>query len=312
MDKFICKVNGFEFPTLAEFNQHLRNLKIKQEAYYQQYEPRHDKLTGQLIPFKNRDQYFTSDFINKDNMQTWFRKNPKEAKPYVLELIVQRTERKNLKYIPTEVELRSTMMPSMHSIIDMFGGYNKVCECYGLIPRFKNEDKLPQVSLSKDSTIIVDTREQNPFKFPNHKTEYKKINCGDYSLGGKLDKGIYIERKSLNDFAGTLSGGLERFEREIERAKELGHYIIMVVENDISSSMIFNFLPNMKYCKSTPGHIFHNLRLLLEKHNNFQVVFCKNREFAAKCVLRIFALGDLAKQTDLQYRLEKGDFNNVD
>lgn len=309
---FICKVDNSEFATLADFNSHLRSLKIKQEAYYQQYEPRKDKLTGALLPFKNREQYFESDFINKENMKLWFDRNPKQAKEYALELMVKRIERKNLTLVPTEVELRSTMMPSMHYYVKMFGGYNKVCECYGLKPRFTNEAALPLVNLPKNVGIIIDTREQNPFRFPDYKTEHKKVECGDYALAEAFDKNIYIERKSLNDFVGTMSGGYERFGRELDRAKSLNHYVVMVVENDLATAMSFNFLPSMQFSQSTPSHIFHNLRCLLEKYDNFQVIFLKDRALAAKCALRILALGNLAKQTDLQYRLEVGDFKNVD
>ena len=46
----------------------------------------------------------------------------------------------------------------------------------------------------------------------------------------KGDKGFSIERKSLNDFLGTISTGWERFQREIYRAKDAGYNMPIIVE----------------------------------------------------------------------------------
>lgn len=65
--------------------------------------------------------------------------------------------------------------------------------------------------------IIIDTREQSPWSFPDHLAECKRgtIKTGDYCL--KNDSKFAIERKSLDDFLGTISTGWNRFLREIGR-----------------------------------------------------------------------------------------------
>ena len=65
--------------------------------------------------------------------------------------------------------------------------------------------------------IVVDTRENTPWAFPAHLATVRrgKLDAGDYALAGDLN--FAIERKSLNDFIGTISTGWERFQNEIER-----------------------------------------------------------------------------------------------
>lgn len=78
--------------------------------------------------------------------------------------------------------------------------------------------------------IVIDTREQTPLHFPPQycETEIGTLRTGDYAL--KDDPGFAVERKSLDDFLGTISSGWERFQREIYRAKESGFTLPIVVE----------------------------------------------------------------------------------
>jgi hypothetical protein len=69
-------------------------------------------------------------------------------------------------------------------------------------------------------SIIIDNREQQPWHFGEHaKVKRGTLSVGDYALEG--DHGFAVERKSLNDFVGTVSSGWRRFRGEIERAREL-------------------------------------------------------------------------------------------
>jgi ERCC4-type nuclease len=63
--------------------------------------------------------------------------------------------------------------------------------------------------------IIVDTREQTPWRFSQEATVQRaKLDAGDYSLGGFTDR-VAIERKSLADAVQTFcSSERERFEDE--------------------------------------------------------------------------------------------------
>lgn len=85
-------------------------------------------------------------------------------------------------------------------------------------------------------TIIVDTREQLPYRFDDVRvdrrksfiwTQTKTLSTGDYSIAGFEDK-ICVERKSLVDLYGTLGSGRDRFEREFERMQDLDLSLVVV------------------------------------------------------------------------------------
>ncbi len=72
-----------------------------------------------------------------------------------------------------------------------------------------------------DFTIIIDTREQKPFEFPDGvPTIVSGLRAGDYSIVGFQEQ-VSIERKSLADLYQTCGKGHERFERELDK---LSHY----------------------------------------------------------------------------------------
>lgn len=75
--------------------------------------------------------------------------------------------------------------------------------------------------------ILCDTREQFPFLIPGMVTQ--KLDTGDY--GVRMDGQLLpaaVERKSISDLLGTIGGGRERFERELERARMLRYFAIVV------------------------------------------------------------------------------------
>lgn len=81
--------------------------------------------------------------------------------------------------------------------------------------------------------ITIDTREQTPFHFDEcvAKTRIGTLKTGDYACTG--DRGFAVERKSLDDFLGTISSGWDRFQREIFRAKTAGFSLPIVVEGNL-------------------------------------------------------------------------------
>lgn len=304
-NKFICLVDNTEYSTEKELNAHLKKLKIKQTDYYTKYYAHKDWFSGELIQYKNREQYFNTNFTGRDNMKQWFIKYPLLAKDYAKKLLSKRKTEKNLTHPPCETELRSIMIPAAHWFEEAFGSYNKVCEELGYTIRFTNEfDKIVYPELPKNVVLICDTREQKELDIDMPVVD-QKLDVGDYGLAGKHDKKIYIERKSLNDFVGTLSGGFDRFEREIKRAQESGSYLVLLVEADINQVLGFNYLPQMRFTKTNPAHIFKNLRDLLHKYDNIQPLFVKDRKTAAEMVIKLLSLGEEVKKIDLQYRWEK-------
>ena len=78
--------------------------------------------------------------------------------------------------------------------------------------------------------ITIDRREQRPWSFSPEvaKVRLGTVRTGDYCVAG--DKGFAVERKSLNDFLGTISTGWDRFKREINRASVAGFHLPVIVE----------------------------------------------------------------------------------
>lgn len=311
-----CLVDNTEYETVKDLCEHLKEIKWSQKAYFYTYHPRFDKLTNEKIEFKNVEQYLSTDFVNKNNMRKWVLANPKEGREWAVNFLKQRKEAKQLIYAPSQAELRSLSCPSM-SYFDSNGGYYNITKELGFKDRYIGHNPAFTFDIS-DAILIQDTREQSPIHL-SLKTEVRKLDVGDYGLAPPHDKGIYIERKSLQDFVGSLSlrkvarkkkendSSFERIDRELARAKESGHYVIMLVESDINDALGFEHLPWMRHGKTTASHIFHNLRELLNKYSlNFQVVFANGRKDAARKMIRIFQMGEQVKQIDLEYAAEQG------
>ena len=172
----------------------------------------------------------------------WLKNSKDEdAKSYCKNLLVERKEKKDLKYTPTQVEMRTVMTPPIQYYDELFGSYYSFCESLGFENKYQ---KVSDITTGKEYekpqySIHVDTREQMPLNFDNYKTEIKTLSVGDYTFSEpKLTCNCYIERKSLADFISTLSvKNFERFEREIQRAKTMDANLIILIEE---SSMLKN------------------------------------------------------------------------
>lgn len=73
----------------------------------------------------------------------------------------------------------------------------------------------PKAFRETDPVILIDSREQLPYEFPDMTTEVVCLGAGDYSVKGLRD--LAIERKSLPDFVGCCGQSRERFLRELKR-----------------------------------------------------------------------------------------------
>ena len=220
------------------------------------------------------------------------------------ELLAKRKEKKNLTYSPTQVELRSILSPPVHYYNELFGSYYELCDSLGYENRFHNPRKISYGSIYDDPSykIYVDTREKKPLKFKHFESEIKTLKFGDYALSSKEDTcNCYIERKAIGDFIGTLSGGYDRFTREIERAAEAEAQLIVLVEESFSNCLGFNYLPHVyKKTKVTPDYIFHNVRKLIQTYPHIQFLFVKNRTEASETIEKIFTCGCAYRSIDLQ------------
>ena len=316
----ICHIDGSEHESVADVHALLKSLRIKRETYYHTHEPRYDRATGVLIPYKDLKQYRSQEFADKESLKKWIHTNPVEGKAWAIDWLRKRKEEKSLVYAPSQVELESLCCPSMR-YYDWVGGYYAICRDLGFRDRYADyPDK--KADIMSESTpnvvgIIQDSREQTPIKL-GVKTTVSKLDWGDYALVNDPFK-VRIERKSLHDMIGTLSGKkvehkriaqdspCERFERELIRAKEDGGYLVMMVESTIEDALNFRELSSIKHGKASPSYIFKNLRDLLIKYPlTWQVVFVGDHKKAAEKLIKIFQMGNQVKRVDLQYALQRG------
>jgi hypothetical protein len=302
-----CLECGDPFGDEKHLHKHLRKHGFDMAIYYHKFFPRYDKLTGDLIRFVHKEQYFADEFNSPDNFRAWLTSQPLDiARDYCRGLLYERKEKKSLVYSPSQVELRSLGGPSMIFLTKIFPNYYEVCAELG----YKNKYKLTTQIPNKDIPYFVqiDTREQRLLAFEGATVE--KLNYGDYKLHDNKNYAVYFERKSLGDFVGTLSVGYERFTREIERAVADNNHLIIVVESPLIDALNFNKLEKKSFTtKTTPQYIFHNVRALIQKFENAQFLFVHGRHTAMKVMKRIYQMGDSYKEVDLQWCYDTNLFN---
>ena len=79
----------------------------------------------------------------------------------------------------------------------------------------------------KTPIIIVDTREQRPYKFRGMDTEHAGLETGDYSLKG-FESEISVERKSHDDAWNSARGSRKRFVNCLQRLAVMPHPAIVI------------------------------------------------------------------------------------
>jgi hypothetical protein len=138
---------------------------------------------------------------------------------------------------------------------------------------------------AKRLRIVIDTREQAPWSFPVEYAETIRgtLPTGDYALAG--DMGFAVERKSLDDFLGTISTGWERFERELDRMDEAKFPAkVIIVEGNFASCCYQTTLegitsPRHNHPKLTPQFVF--MRLAELTFRRVSVLFAGRRDLGA-------------------------------
>jgi len=308
MDSVKCKVCQKEFASVKSLHGHLKAHQLRQAQYYQKYCAKYDKFTGEIIKFKNKDQYFDTDFNSRVSLKGWLEKVPdKEALAYCEKFLKERKERKKLIYAPSQIELRSLMFPPLHYFKTKKFSYLKICSSMGLEKKYSYKTKIEPEKLQDDHCIYVDTREQKPLSF-DIGVEVKKLDFGDYTLNDQSICGkVHVERKNLIDFIGTMSGGFERFQREVERAAVEGAYIAVVVESSYGAATNFNKLPVIRNkVRATPEFIFHRVRDLLQSYKNVQFLFVKNRSESSKIIQKLLSSKGSCRDADLQFLYDTG------
>lgn len=298
--KETCKICGEEV-LQNRFGFHIRKHKILVVDYYQKYYPRTELLTGQPREYKDREGYFLHDFDSRSNLVhylTYYSTNANET--YAISLLGRHARARNLVFMPSQVELRTSILPARNYYEKKYGSYSAIGVPLGLRSRYEDDPQISVPALPDDFEIWYDTREQTPLRL-SCATKRVKLDFGDYTAAGKHYAGLFIERKSLVDFVNTLSQGYERFQAEIQRARAMDSYLVVLIEDSLKTCMHFR-IPN---CKASPPFIFHRLKELMQTYDNIQFVFADGRPQASELATEILLLGERAKTIDIQYAIER-------
>lgn len=290
-----CKICNLGFDTDKSLHSHLRAHKTTMCEYYQTQYPRHDKYSGDLINFKNKEQYFATDFNNKGNLKSWLKNQTSVSqKEFMLSFMKDRIQKKGIKYSPSFIELKTLMCPPLTYYHLIFGNYYEFCSGLGLMNRFsypKDSSIFQATAQLVNPVIYCDTREQNPLKF-NLPSERRTVKSGDYCFNNPAGNGrIVFERKSLCDLIGTLSSGYDRFKREIERINQAGQNLVIIVEQNLEESLNFNKNHNIsKFSKRvSPDFIFHKVRELTQGYDFIQFLFVNGRKESSRVIEKVYS-----------------------
>lgn len=297
----ICQICNTEFQSLKGLHIHIpKKHRVVIENYYPKYFPRVDFYTKEPIIFKDTEDYFQRDFNTKENFAAWCKNhNQEEVRTYILNAFKNRATRKETNLVPSHLELKSLFLPSWFGLVDIFGGVRATISAFaptGLKFKFNYLDHPKYSNIAPN--ILIDTREQNPLRFSNSKT--MKLSCGDYGTSGELYADVFIERKSLSDLAGTLSGGKSRFLSEIQRSKELGYYLIVLVEDTFLNAIELKPTNGIKRVVNGK-YLFYQIRDIMSQFDNIQFLFSGSREISMRWIPRIFQMKEQVKQFDLEY-----------
>lgn len=129
--------------------------------------------------------------------------------------------------------------------------------------------------------VIIDTREQQPYEFdPARVVSVRRgLPVGDYSLQG-YESAVAVERKSLDDFVGTVIRARGRFERELDCLREfdLGCVVVEATHEDVLQR---------RYRAQVHPNAVLGAAVAITVDHHVPVFFCTNRQFACGFVERL-------------------------
>lgn len=139
-----------------------------------------------------------------------------------------------------------------------------------------------------DYTIIIDSREQQPWEFPHQLTEVHKLDTGDYSIAG-LEDTLCIERKkSVSEIANNITE--KRFKDVLERMSKYKYSFILLEFNleEVLRYPIGSAVPRRMWnkIKISPNFILKNL-IEFQILYNIKVLFCGGASNAERISLSI-------------------------
>ena len=149
--------------------------------------------------------------------------------------------------------------------------------------------------------IVIDSREQAPWAWdPSDAiTEVRALVAGDYALledceeiKGKQSLAVRfaVERKSLDDFLGTISTGWDRFNRELSRMESFPARVV-IVEGNFSECCFSQeggcvVPPSTNHPALTPSFVARRISELTMM--GVSVLLAGNSQLAAGLAYRIF------------------------
>jgi hypothetical protein len=301
-----CMECGKSFDSRRSLHAHIKIHELTLGDYYVKYFPKFDLLTGDPIPFKDYASYMSTDFRHKKNMYKWLASVPKEeADYYCRNKFRKHMEDRQYKFAPSHLYFLT------HPSLPKIGFFNqawldedfasagckkvftgKIDDC----PDFEN--------VPKEMEIAQDTREQNPLAFPNNRSFSLKLDFGDYTAMGEDYAYVFVDRKSEDDFKGTMSQGFDRFCRELDRAREFQSYVFVVIESNFKKIYQNNSLPFKK--KSNLTYVWKNMREIIVGYSDVcQFVFTGSRENSSLVIPYLLKHGQEFRSVDLQFFMEK-------
>jgi hypothetical protein len=298
MMSFKCKECGQDFDTTRSLHTHIKKHYMFLGDYYVKHFQRKNKLTGELLPFKNYKDYFAKDFSQPHQLMEWCKcTGDQEVKEYIAQLLKKRTEEKGLSMCPTEIELLSSGLPGIAVYKKHFGSYTEACSFCSVKPLLdKNIPKEFNNDYSK-TKILIDTREQQPLSFEN--SEPFKLDVGDYGVTASDYDYTFVDRKSFGDFCGTVTVGYSRFCKELDRCRSLGNYMFIVVETAFEDMEEENM---NSYKRFKLNYVYHNMRELQRNYKDCcQFVFAGSRDLSIELIPKLLILGKKLWSVDMQY-----------
>jgi hypothetical protein len=300
-----CKVCDKPFAKLGSLHKHIKQHDMHLAEYYVKFYARKNLLTGDLLPFKDVESYFNKDFTNRIQMNKWLEQlDPLDAQEYIQSKILKRVYDKKRNFLPFHLELEHCFLPKLDIIKKIFGSYSHFAELCDLDLMF--DKNIPSgffdEDLPKNIEIAIDTREQKPLDF-QFNTKKHKLSFGDYTLLGDHYSYTFVDRKSSNDFCGTLTTvNLDRFRREIQLTQDMDAYMFVVVESSLDK-----IIAEQKYFKrkASIDYILKNMRdIMYDFPRRCQFIFTGGRKNSKFLIPRILYYGKDLWGSDLQYFID--------
>jgi len=133
-------------------------------------------------------------------------------------------------------------------------------------------------SNSGTATIIIDTREQEPYSFdPRLAGAVRRaLPAGDYSVQG-LEEQVAVERKTVDDFVSTVIHARQRFRAELRRLAQY-RAACVVVEAGVADVLLRHYRG-----EAHPNAVIGSAMSIILDFR-IPVFFCSNRQAACQFV----------------------------